>query len=71
MTSSARDISDHRRRVLDHQEVQRKQREATSQPAEPQMKIPLIGEVRRPDPAPPKRKRPRAKKPNQPQFRDV
>jgi hypothetical protein len=68
---SARDITDHRRRVLDHQEVQGKRREASSQPAEPQLTIPLIGEVRRPDPAPPKRKRARMKKPNQPQFRDV
>jgi hypothetical protein len=61
---------DHRKRILDHQErVAAKQRDAL--PPDLQMKIPLIGEVRRPDPAPPKRARQRMKKPNQPQLRDV
>jgi hypothetical protein len=62
---------DHRKRILDHQErVAAKQRDAR-QPSDPQMKMPLIGEVQRPDPAPPKRVRQRVEKPNQPQLRDV
>jgi hypothetical protein len=64
---------DHRKRILDHQErVAAEQRDAR-QPSDPQMKMPLISEVRRPDPVPPKRSRQRVKKPsqNQPQLRDV
>jgi hypothetical protein len=61
---------DHRKRILDHQErIAAKPRDAL--PSDPQMKIPLIGEVRRPDPAPSKRARRRVKKPNQPQLGDV
>jgi hypothetical protein len=62
---------DHRKRILDHQErVAAKQRDAR-RPSDPQMKMPLIGEVRRPDSVPPKRAQQRAKKPCQPQLRDV
>jgi hypothetical protein len=58
---------DHRRRMLEHQErVAAEQRAAAARPTDPQLKIPLIGEVRRPEPAPPKRRRPRASKPVQP-----
>jgi hypothetical protein len=60
---------DHRKRILDHQE--RVAAEQRLQPSDPQMKIPLIGEVRLPDPTRPKRARRRVTKPNQPQLRDV
>ena len=63
------EVRDHRRRILDHQEkVEAEQRTAAAQPSEPQLRIPLIGEVRRPEPATPKRKRSRAKKPVQPDL---
>jgi hypothetical protein len=72
VTLSARDTEDHRRRMLDHQERVHARREAANlQPSDPQLKIPLIGEVRRSEPAPPKRKRQRASKPAQPQLGDV
>ena len=58
---------DHRRRVLEHQErVEAEQREAAARPKDPQLRIPLIGEVRRPEPSPPKRRRPRTSKTVQP-----
>jgi hypothetical protein len=61
---------DHRKRILDYQEqVAADQRDAL--PCDPQMKIPLIGEVRRPDPAPAKRTRQWVKKPTQPRLRDT
>jgi hypothetical protein len=71
MTSGARDSKDHRQRMLDHQESQNRQQEAGVQPADRQMKIPLIGEIRRTDPTPAKRARKRTKTLDQPQFRDV
>jgi len=58
---------DHRRRVLEHQErVAAEQREAGARPTDPQLRIPLIGEARRPEPPPPKRRRPRTDKSVQP-----
>jgi hypothetical protein len=58
---------DHRRRVLEHQErVAAEQREAAAHPKDPQLRIPLIGEVRRPEPSPPKRRRPRMTRSVQP-----
>lgn len=58
---------DHRRRVLEHQErVEAAQREAAARPKDPQLRIPLIGEVRRPEPSQPKRRRPRTSKSVQP-----
>jgi hypothetical protein len=58
---------DHRRRMLEHQErVAAEQRAAMARAADPQLKMPLIGEVRRPEPAPPTRRRPRPSKPVQP-----
>jgi hypothetical protein len=62
---------DHRKRILDHQERVAAEQRGPLQPSDPQMKIPLIGEVRLPEPARPKRARRRMKKPNQPQLRDV
>jgi hypothetical protein len=62
---------DHRRRILDHQEKVEAQRRApptAPQSSEPQLRIPLIGEVRRPEPAASKPKRPRGKKPVQPDL---
>lgn len=71
MASTARNISDHRRRILDHLETQTRQPETTQQAGDPQMKIPLIGEVRRPEADPPKRARRRTKKPIQPKLGGV
>jgi hypothetical protein len=49
--------------MLDHQEkVEAKQRASSAQPSDALLKIPLIGEVRRPAEPPPKRGRPRTKK---------
>lgn len=63
---------DHRRRILDHLEKIEAEKPVSKAPRDPQLKMPLIGEVRRLDPAPPKRGRQqRVKKPNQPQLRDV
>jgi hypothetical protein len=62
---------DHRKRILDHQERVAAEQRDVQRPSDPQMKIPLIGEVRRPEPVPPKRARQRAKKSSQPQLRDV
>jgi hypothetical protein len=60
---------DHRRRILDHQErVATEQRTADAKPLDPQLRIPLIGEVRRPEPTPPKRRRTKHKRPVQPQL---
>jgi hypothetical protein len=71
MASTARNISDHRKRILEHQEAQAKREDAAQQPGDPQLKIPLIGEVRQPNPDPPKRARRRTKKPIQPTLGDV
>lgn len=70
MASTARTIADHRKRILEHQEAQARRKEAVHA-GDPQMKIPLIGEVRRPEPEPPKRGRRRTKKPIQPTLGDV
>jgi hypothetical protein len=60
---------DHRRRMLEHQErVEAERRSLAAQPSEPQLKIPLIGEVRRLEPSPPKRRRPRSIKGIQPKL---
>jgi hypothetical protein len=67
----SREVQDHRRRILDHQEkVAAQQRAPAPQSADPQLQIPLIGEVRRSDASPPKRKRPRLKKPIQPKLEE-
>jgi hypothetical protein len=61
---------DHRRRILEHQQrVAAEQQTPDATSSEPQLKMPLIGEVRRPEaPIPPKRRRPKRKKPIQPQL---
>jgi hypothetical protein len=63
-------VGDHRRRILEHQEkVEADHRTPQPErPPEPQLRIPLIGEVRRPEPAAPKRKRSGAAKPIQPDL---
>jgi hypothetical protein len=59
----SQEVRDHRRRVLEHQEkIHAGQRH--TEPSDPQLTMPLIGEVRRPEPATPKRRRPRIKKPD-------
>jgi hypothetical protein len=61
---------DHLRRMLDHQEKIEAQKPDFHPPSDRQLKMPLIGEVRRPEPAPPKRPRPKTKKPAQPRLQD-
>ena len=62
MAASSRISRDHRQRILDHQEkIEAEQRAPLLPPSDPQLKIPLIGEVRRAEPSPPKRQRRRAK----------
>jgi hypothetical protein len=63
-------VGDHRRRILEHQEkVEAEQRTLpVLQRSEPQLQIPLIGEVRRPEPPAPKRKRRGAKTASQPDL---
>lgn len=71
MAAISRDAGDHRRRILDHQEKIASERRAPSSPSsDPQQKIPLIGEVRRPEPAMPKRARPRSQQPVQPRLEE-
>jgi hypothetical protein len=60
--AASQEIRDHRRRVLEHQEKIDAGKRRT-EPRDPQLTMPLIGEVRRPEPAPPKPRRPRLKKP--------
>jgi len=70
--AASRDGSDHRRRILEHQEkIAAERRASGAEPIEPQLKIPLIGEVRRPQPDTPKPRRPRTKKPVQPRLGDA
>jgi hypothetical protein len=59
---------DHRKRILDHQEKAAAEQRNAVPPSDPQLKIPLIGEVRRPEPPPPRLRRPRAKKLAQPEL---
>jgi hypothetical protein len=61
---------DHLRRMLDYQEKIRADQPIAQPPPERQLKMPLIGEVRRPEPAPLKPKRPRTKKLLQPRLED-
>nr|WP_294518759.1 hypothetical protein [uncultured Rhodopila sp.] len=65
--AAASNSGDHRRRILEHQEKVEAERRAPPA-SEPQLRIPLIGEVRRPEPAAAKPKRPRGKKPVQPDL---
>jgi hypothetical protein len=65
--AASRDISEHRRRILAHQEkLAADQR--TSEASDPQLRIPLIGEVRRPEPQAPKPRRAKTQKPPQPRL---
>lgn len=61
--AASQEVRDHRRRVLEHQEKINAGLRRT-EPSEPQLTMPLIGEVRPPEPAPRKRRRPRIKKPD-------
>lgn len=67
--TASREIRDHRRRILEHQEkIAAERRAQAAQSTEPQLTMRLIGEVRRPEPSPPKRRRPRTNKPVQPEL---
>lgn len=67
-----RDARDHRRRVLEHQAGLAADRRAPDAgPADPQMRISLIGEARRGDGAPPPKRRKRAAPPVQPKLGDI
>jgi hypothetical protein len=69
--TASQGLRDHRRRVLEHQEkIDAGQRRQTAEPSDAQLTMPLIGEIRRPEPALPKRRRPRIKKaePSQPEL---
>ena len=69
MPAISRVAHDHRRRMLEHQERVEATATARLQPSDPQLKIPLIGEVRRPvEPALPISKRPKAKRRIQPKL---
>jgi hypothetical protein len=62
MAASSRVSRDHRQRILDHQEkIEAEQRAPLAPSSDRQLKIPLIGEVRRTEPSPPKRPRRRTK----------
>lgn len=62
---------DHLRRMLEHQEkIEAEQRTSNPQPVDPQLTMPLIGEVRRLQPAPSKRPRSRKKPHTQPRLGD-
>jgi hypothetical protein len=68
--AASQELRDHRRRVLEHQEkIDAGQRRQAAESKDPQLTMPLIGEVCRPKPAPPKRRLPRIKKPkSQPEL---
>ena len=62
---------DHRRRIIEHQQQAEAQRQPTAAPPDPQLEIPLIGEVRRAAAIPTaKPARARSKKPAQPKLTD-
>jgi hypothetical protein len=71
MAAVSGDGGDHRRRVLEHLEKAASETCGPgSTPSDRQLKIPLIGEVRRPEPATPKRERRRSAEPFQPRLED-
>jgi hypothetical protein len=62
MAAISRVSRDHLQRILDHQEKREAEQDVPSSlSSDPQLKIPLIGEVRRIEPTPPKRRRRRTK----------
>lgn len=62
---------DHLRRMLEHQEkVEAEQQISNPKPADPQLRMPLIGEVRPLQPVPSKRPRSRKKTFTQPRLGD-
>jgi hypothetical protein len=62
--AASQERREHRRRVLEHQEkINAGQHHQAAEARNPQLTIPLIGEVRRPKPSPPKRQLPKLKKP--------
>jgi hypothetical protein len=67
--AASREVLDHRRRMLEHQEkVEAEQHTQAVPPLDPQLRMRLIGEVRSPEPSPPKRRRSRTNKPVQPEL---
>ncbi len=66
--AASQGLRDHRRRVLKHLEkLDAAQRREALESKDRQLTMPLIGEVRRPEPAPPKQRLPRIKKPRRSQ----
>jgi hypothetical protein len=61
---------DHLRRMLDHQEKIKAEQPVADQQIDRQLKMPLIGEVRKTESASPKRGRPRKKTFTQPRLGD-
>jgi hypothetical protein len=69
--AASRGTGDHRRRILEYQEKLEAERKPAAKPGDPQLKMPLIGIVRRAEPAPPNNKPQRTKKPIQPKLADL
>jgi hypothetical protein len=70
--TASREGTDHRRRILEHLErAQAEMPAPAAQASERQLKIPLIGEARRPDAPPAKRRRVKTEKPAQPRLDDT
>ncbi|WP_428539746.1 hypothetical protein [Rhodopila sp.] len=61
---------DHRRRIIEHQQQAEAQRKPTAAPPDPQLEIPLIGEVRSAAKPAAKPARARSKKPAQLKLTD-
>lgn len=70
MAAISQAARDHRRRMLDHQEKVDAEQRNSSQSSDRQLKMPLIGEVRRPAEPAPKTTRSRTKKSAQPKLGD-
>lgn len=67
MAAPERDAAEHRRRVLEHQaRLAAEQKTPNAAPSDSQLRIPLVGEVKRSDGAqPPKRRRKDKQDPDQ------
>jgi hypothetical protein len=73
MASASRDDKGaHQRRVLEHQtRLAAERRAPDATPADPQLSIPLVGEVKRADDAPKTKRKKRARLPDQLKFGEL
>jgi len=72
MAPISRNAKDHQRRVLEHQTRMAADRRAPDAgPVDPQMRIPLVGEVKRNDAAPQPKRKKRLDLPVQPKLGDL